>query len=67
MAGRQRPSFLKRQKEQKRMERAAEKRERRLKKRGGTPQADDALEPDTDPIGLTDSDEAASTGTDDKV
>ena len=33
MAGNKRPSFLKRQKEQKRLERAAEKREARVRKR----------------------------------
>ena len=46
MAGTKRPSFLKRQKEQKRMARAAEKREsKRLKKRAGT-RMDDSGEPD---------------------
>ena len=59
MAGRQRPSFLKRQKEQKRMERAAAKRERRLKRREN-PATDDANETDADVLGLPGLDEAES-------
>ncbi len=50
MPGKSRPSFLKRQKEQKRVERATEKREaRRLKKRGkaalGEVEPDDRPDP----------------------
>ncbi|HEX7077097.1 MAG TPA: hypothetical protein VF363_01615, partial [Candidatus Eisenbacteria bacterium] len=47
MAGKRRPSFLKRQKEQKRTARAAEKQEaRRLKKLGKTTEVEDAAGPD---------------------
>lgn len=47
MAGTKRPSFLKRQKEQKRLARAAEKREARLlKKSGAATRNNDTLEPE---------------------
>ena len=47
MAGTKRPSFLKRQKEQKRLARAAEKREARLlKKSGAATRSSDTLEPE---------------------
>ena len=53
MAANQRPSFLKRQKEQKRVARAAEKREaKRLKKQNrpaGVEEGDDAI-PDVEPM-----------------
>jgi len=65
MAPKQRPSFLKRQKEQKRLARAAEKRQaRQMKREMGTAQHDESgIEPESVAEELA-GEEAASEGTD---
>jgi hypothetical protein len=68
LAASKRPSFLKRQKEQARTARAAEKREaRRQKKRGGGAVTDESTEPDALLNGddLQGTDEAIPTGPED--
>ena len=67
MAPKQRPSFLKRQKEQKRLARAAEKRQaRQMKREMGTTQHDESIEPESVAEELA-GEEAASEGTDDQT
>jgi hypothetical protein len=64
LAASKRPSFLKRQKEQARTARAAEKREaRRMKKRGGTPGLDEANAESAENDELRGADEPISTET----
>jgi hypothetical protein len=63
VAGTKRPSFLKRQKEQQRMARAAEKREtRRLKKRSGAARMEESGEPELETNELEGTEEADPKG-----